>query len=181
MNLFKKLVSKKYKGLKLNFEVCTEPIKSETIFNDNNYRASGSWYWKGDYSLCNKPDLIKGNDMHVYIRVQYDGSLKNRAKIAFHSMQSNISDSEIKFITKRDTNTHTYEIDIDNIMSKANTFIIDSTLERNGKLLTKNFIHFSSKDKNGRQYEGYLEFSDNAVDNNYKKYLLEQYEIAIRS
>lgn len=182
MNLFEKLVSKKYIGSKLSFKMyIDEPIKSETIFNNNNYRANGTWYWEGDYSYCNISDIILGNDVHLYIRTQYDGNFGKRTKIAFHTMQSNISDSEIKFITKRDTNTHIYEIDIDNIMSKSNSFIIDSTTERNNKRITKNFIHFSSKDKNGREYEGYLTFTDNAVNDKYKKYLLKKYEIATKS
>ena len=163
---------KKFANLTFNMNI-DDPVKSETIFNDSNYRASGSWYWKGDV-VGNSPAIV-GKDCHIYIRTQYEGNFAKKQRIEFHTMQSTISENEIKFNAKKDDSTHTYTFSIDNIIQKANTFIMDSTTERAGKLITKNFVHFSSKDLHGREYEGYLVFTDNAVDKKFKQYLLNRY------
>jgi hypothetical protein len=65
---------------------------------------------------------------------------------------------------------------IEEIMKKADTFIMDSTTERNNNRITRNFVHFSSKDTRGIEYEGYFVFTDNAVDGTFKKYLLSLYQ-----
>ena len=79
MNLFEKLFSLKYTGLRLifNFDL-TEPVKSDTIFNDNNYRASGKWYWKGTISDIDKSLGIDGNDCKLYFRARYIGGIKTK-------------------------------------------------------------------------------------------------------
>lgn len=178
MNLFEKLFSLKYSrlGLMFNFNL-SEPVKSEAIFNDNNYRASGTLYWKGNTEDINKNVGITGKDCKLYFRVRYSGCIRKKVREEFHTMQSTISNNTIKFVSKGSDNNAKYSLGIKEIMNNADTFIMDSTTERNGKRITRNFIHFSSKDLNGVDYEGYFTFTDNAVDDLFKKYLLSLYQL----
>ena len=177
MNLFEKLFSLKYRGLKLIFNFnLTEPVKSDTIFNDNNYRASGTLYWKGNIADVDKSLGIDGNDCKVYFRARYVGPIKKKIREEFHTLQSTLNDDTIKFVEKGPNNDAKYSLGIDVIMQKADVFIMDSTTERNNTRITRNFIHFSGKDVKGDEYEGYLVFTDNAVDSTFKKYLLSLYQ-----
>lgn len=163
MNIIDKFLALRFRDTYLKFKFEDSPIKSSQIFNDSRYRASGTNYWVGKIVDHENTPII-GKDCKLLLRVNYTFLKKSHDPWTLSDTCKNLPGNYFS-----DTNVFTLRVS-DLILSSADEFIQDRTFTRNDKTIGKNYIHFSTK-----SIEGYLEFSDYAIEKSFKKYLLSLY------
>ena len=164
MNFLEKFLLKKYAGTQLTFDFAGLPIDQKAMCIGSCIKINGSKFWAGNV-LDNMSKYVTGKDWHLYIRTSYDGSSINKRKLID-------KDKAIQSIPGISTTIGGfYSINIDELLVNADIFIQDMSQERNGKPLGKNYIHFKGKEKDKKDFEGYLTFSDIAVESGFKKYI----------
>lgn len=167
MNFFNKFLFKKYIGTKLTFVFSTEPVETKAMHIAPYIKINGTKYWSGTINNELSKHII-GSDIHLYIRINYEGKSIRTRKII--SLSKTIRNIPIMNILVGDFMEFA-SIKIEDILKGTDILVLDTTQERNGRPLGKNYIHFKGKGKNGNIYEGYLTFSNSAIEDGLRKYI----------